>query len=164
MSNASVFYDTYVSPLGPLYFVFAGKNLSGVSFIKPENVPFKEGLIPKSFIHEIAAYFKGSHKGFKQKTVFLRGTKFEQDVWRALDEIPFGETRTYKWIAEKVGRPNASRAVGQALSKNPLPIIIPCHRVIESDGSMGGYSSGINNKVRLLEMEYYAKQQIEKTR
>jgi methylated-DNA-[protein]-cysteine S-methyltransferase len=164
MSKSSVFYDTYVSPLGPLYFVFAGKYLSGVSFTKPENVPFKKGLAPAGFIKAMSGYFKGSLKGFKQKTVFLEGTEFEQDVWRALNEIPFGETRTYKWIAEKVGRPNASRAVGQALSKNPLPIIIPCHRVIESDGSMGGYSSGIHNKVRLLEMEYYAKQQIEKTR
>jgi len=162
MSNAPVSYDKYLSPLGPLYFIFTGKYLSGVSFTKPDNIPFKEKSTPASFVNEISEYFKGSNKGFKQKTVFLKGTDFEHDVWNALNEIPFGETRTYKWIAERVGSPGASRAVGQALSKNPIPIVIPCHRVIESDGSIGGYSSGINNKVRLLEMEYYAKQQIEK--
>ena len=163
MRNAPVFYDTYVSPLGPLYFIFTGKYLSGVSFAKPDNVPLRDGAAPSDFINEIAAYFKGSNKGFKQKTIFLKGTEFEKSVWNSLNKIPFGETRTYKWIAEHVGSPGASRAVGQALSKNPIPIVFPCHRVIESDGSMGGYSSGINNKVRLLEMEYYAKQQIEKT-
>jgi len=164
MSKAPVFYDKYLSPLGPLYFIFAGKYLSGVSFTKPDNLPFKENSTPASFVDEIAEYFKGSNKGFKQKTVFLEGTEFEQDVWNALNKIPFGETRTYKWISQEIGRPGASRAVGQALSKNPVPIVIPCHRVIESDGSIGGYSSGVKNKVRLLEMEYYAKQQIEKTK
>ena len=63
----------------------------------------------------------------------------------------------YKWIAEKIGRPAAVRAVGRALSKNPIPIVIPCHRIIESDGSLGGYSSGIDRKRRLLDMEYYAR-------
>jgi methylated-DNA-[protein]-cysteine S-methyltransferase len=164
MSKAPVSYDKYVSPLGTLYFTFTGKYLSGVSFTKPDNVPFKEKSTPESFVNEMAEYFKGSNKGFKQKTVFLEGTEFEKDVWKSLNKIPLGETRSYKWIAEKIGRPGASRAVGQALSKNPIPIVIPCHRVIESDGSMGGYSSGINNKVRLLEMEYYAKQQIEKSK
>ena len=77
-------------------------------------------------------------------------------VWYALNEIPYGETKTYKWIAEKIGKPAAVRAVGQALSKNPIPIVVPCHRVIESDGSIGGYSSGVNVKKRLLEMEYYS--------
>ena len=164
MSNMTVHYDKYVSPLGPLYFIFTGKFLTGVSFTKPDDVPFKKGSISVSFIKEMSGFFKGSDKGFKQKVKFLKGTDFEQDVWNALNEIPFGETRSYKWIAERVGSPGASRAVGQALSKNPIPIIIPCHRVIESDGSMGGYSGGINTKVRLLEMEYYAKQQMDKTR
>ena len=163
MIKTPVFYDTFISPLGPLYFIFTGKYLSGVSFTKPDNVPLKEGATPASFVNEIDKYFKGSNKGFKHKTVFLKGTEFEKAVWKALNKIPFGETRTYKWIAEKVGSPGASRAVGQALSKNPIPIVVPCHRVIESDGSMGGYFSGVKNKVRLLEMEYYAKQQIEKT-
>jgi methylated-DNA-[protein]-cysteine S-methyltransferase len=74
-----------------------------------------------------------------------------------LKEVPYGETRTYKWVAEKVGNPHAFRATGNALGKNPIPIIFPCHRIIESDGSIGGYSSGIEIKRRLLEIEYYTK-------
>jgi methylated-DNA-[protein]-cysteine S-methyltransferase len=91
---------------------------------------------------------------------FLSGTDFEKGVWSVLRDIPFGETRTYKWVAERTGSPSAVRAVGQALSKNPIPIIVPCHRVIESDGSIGGYSSGVNTKRRLLELEYYAKMNV----
>ena len=164
MSKAPVFYDKYVSTLGPLYFIFSGKYLSGVSFSKPDNISFKKGAAPQSFITDLNFYFNGSDTGFNQKVKFLEGTEFEKDVWNALNEIPFGETRTYKWIAERIGRPGASRAVGQALSKNPIPIVVPCHRVIESDGSIGGFSSGVNTKIRLLEMEHYAKQQIEKTK
>ena len=164
MSNSSIIYDIYECPLGTLYLVFSGKLLSEVSFSKPDNISFKKGAAPQSFINDLNSYFNGSDKGFNQKVKFLEGTEFEKDVWKALHKIPFGETRTYKWIAETVGRPGASRAVGQALSKNPVPIVIPCHRVIESDGSIGGFSSGVNTKIRLLEMEHYAKQQIEKTR
>ncbi len=162
MSNGPAIYDFFKSPLGPIYLIFSGKFLTGLSFNKPDNIPYKKGIISKSFINELMSYFNGSDKGFKQKVKFLEGTDFEKDVWSSLNKIPFGETRTYKWIAQKTGRPGASRAVGQALSKNPVPIVLPCHRVIESDGSIGGYSSGVNTKIRLLEMEYYAKQQIEK--
>ncbi len=162
-TSVNVQYDTYESPVGTLYIIFSSTFLTGVSFTRPDDVPLKKGTIPARFISEMNGYFKGSVKRFKQKIRFLKGTDFEQDVWRALNEIPFGETRTYKWIAESIGRRGAARAVGQALSKNPIPIIVPCHRVIESDGSMGGFSSGVETKVRLLDMEYYAKQQMDKT-
>ena len=85
----------------------------------------------------------------------MEGTDFEKKVWLALKEIPYGEARTYKWLSEKIGSPKASRAVGQALGRNPISIVLPCHRIIESDGSIGGYSSGVDIKRRLLEMEYY---------
>jgi len=101
-------------------------------------------------------YFSGSVSKFSQKIKFLTGTEFERKIWSVLNEIPFGETRSYKWVAEKAGSASAVRAVGQALSKNPVPIVLPCHRVIESDGSIGGYSSGTDIKRRLLDMEYYA--------
>ena len=81
---------------------------------------------------DLKDYFSGGNKGFGQKTKFLKGTDFEKEVWAALKAIPYGETRTYKWVAEKIGRPKATRAVGQALSKNPVPIVVPCHRVVES--------------------------------
>jgi O-6-methylguanine DNA methyltransferase len=137
--------------------VFSGKFLCGISFEKPQNIPFKRDAAPKNFRRELSSYFEGSVSHFRQEIKFLTGTDFEQDVWYRLKDVPFGETRTYKWIAEKVGRPAAVRAVGRALSKNPIPIVIPCHRIIESDGSIGGYSSGVDRKRRLLDMEYYAR-------
>lgn len=81
------------------------------------------------------------------------GTPFQQAVWRALLEIPRGETRSYAWVAERVGRPRAVRAVGQAVGHNPLPIIVPCHRVIGSDGSLHGFGGGLPMKAALLGAE-----------
>lgn len=80
---------------------------------------------------------------------------FSQSVWRACAEIPRGETRTYGWIAERIGKPAAARAVGRALGANPLAPVIPCHRVIRADGQMGGYSGpgGIKTKFRLIVLE-----------
>ena len=71
------------------------------------------------------------------------GTPFQRDVWRALSEIPRGETRSYAWVAQRIGRPRAVRAVGQAVGANPLPVLMPCHRVLASDGSLGGYGGGL---------------------
>ena len=81
--------------------------------------------------------------------------QFQQQVWLACAEIPAGQTRTYSWIAEKIGRPNASRAVGTALGKNPFAPVIPCHRVLRSDGTLGGYSGpgGLKTKLALLKKE-----------
>lgn len=157
MSKTPIYYDSFKSPLGPLYLTFSGIYLVGVSFTKPPGVAYKEKSAPEKFIKELALYFEGLNRVFTQEVNFLTGTEFEKEVWLSLMEIPFGETRSYKWVAGKIGRPAAVRAVGRALSKNPVPIVVPCHRVIESDGSIGGYSSGVNTKIRLLEIEYYAK-------
>lgn len=85
----------------------------------------------------------------------LPGTAFQHDVWQALLKIPYGETRTYAQVAKMAGHPKAVRAVANAIGKNPLPPIIPCHRVIRSDGNIGGYSAkgGIKEKIRLLKKE-----------
>ena len=85
----------------------------------------------------------------------IKLTSFEWQVLKAALSIPFGETRSYQWIAQRIGRPQAVRAVGQALRKNPFPVIIPCHRVIKSNGKLGGYAGKRNNprKVRLLRVE-----------
>jgi methylated-DNA-[protein]-cysteine S-methyltransferase len=152
MHNSSLFYDTFDSPVGTLYLVFLKKHLTGISFTKPA----QKGCAHVTFIKELEGYFNGADKGFSQKIKLLKGTDFEKKIWYCLRDIPFGETRSYKWVAERSGSPTATRAVGQALSKNPLPIVLPCHRVIESDGSMGGYSSGVNIKRRLLEFEFYS--------
>ena len=153
-SGTEPFFDSIESPVGVLYLIFSGRSLSGISFERPL---CRRGQAPDSFRKELNEYFGGKREDFSQATVFLEGTDFEKKVWLSLKDIPYGETRTYKWVAEKIGSPKANRAVGQALGKNPIPIVLPCHRVIESDGSVGGYSSGVDIKRRLLEIEYYAK-------
>ena len=80
-------------------------------------------------------------------------TSFQKKVLEVVKTIPYGEARTYKWVAKKMGNPKAVRAVGQALKRNPYPVIIPCHRVIRSDGKLGGYSKGTQKKKKLLEEE-----------
>ncbi|MBZ0154726.1 MAG: methylated-DNA--[protein]-cysteine S-methyltransferase [Alphaproteobacteria bacterium] len=107
----------------------------------------------RSFFRELDAYFDGTLKEFRQAVRFLRGTDFERRVWDALKEIPYGETRTYGWMADRVGSPGAARAAGRALGRNPLPILIPCHRVIGADGSLTGFSCGVEIKKWLLEHE-----------
>jgi len=105
------------------------------------------------FIKELKNYFSGHLKKFKQKIKFKSGTDFEKHIWQTLLKIPYGETRTYKWLAEKAGFLKASRAAGNALSKNPLPVIVPCHRIIKSDGSLGGFTGGTDIKIKLLKVE-----------
>ncbi len=146
--------EPFHSPVGILHISFKGKSLAGIS-INERPPGIKLGRTPKEITRQIRAYFNGSLREFTLPFVLDAGTEFEKRVWLALKEIPYGQTRTYKWLSEIVGRPGASRAVGQALSKNPLPIILPCHRVIESGGRLGGYSPDVNIKRRLLEMEYY---------
>lgn len=101
---------------------------------------------------QLQSYFAGDRKGFKVK-IRPRGTEFQQAVWKALLEIPYGETRSYKQIAAQIGHPRAFRAVGQAIHHNPIAIIIPCHRVIGSDGSLTGFAGGLVLKKWLLEHE-----------
>lgn len=150
------YYDTFESPLGTLYLVFAGEILIGIAFKRHTEV-IRKGEAPSLIRKELREYFEKGRQAFTQKIDFAKGTGFDRNVWLALKEVPYGETRTYKWLAEKLGNPAASRAVGQALSRNPIPILLPCHRIIESDGSIGGYSAGSDIKRRLLELEYYMK-------
>lgn len=105
----------------------------------------------------IRDYLAGKVVGFPDRLDLSWASLFQRSVWKVDQSIPYGETRTYHWVAEKLGMPKAARAVGQALARNPLPIIIPCHRVIYSDGNLGGFSSGQDWKRRLLEIEAKAK-------
>jgi O-6-methylguanine DNA methyltransferase len=98
-------------------------------------------------------YFNGINISFPDKPDILVATPFQRAVWAATRLIPYGETRSYKWIAEKVGSPKATRAVGSALGKNPLPVIIPCHRVIGSNGNLTGFTGGLDVNIKLLELE-----------
>ena len=101
---------------------------------------------------ELDEYFAGRRREFGLP-LDLRGTAFQRDVWRALCEIPYGETRSYADVAQAVGRPHAFRAVGLANGANPVAIVVPCHRVIAADGSLGGYGGGPVRKRRLLALE-----------
>lgn len=151
------YYDILQTPIGTLYLVFRSSALISISFEKPLTVVPKQTKESAAAKKELSEYFEQGRSSFSFRTAFVEGTEFEKEVWGALKEIPYGETRTYKWIADKIGKPHASRAVGNALGKNPLPVIFPCHRIIESDGSIGGYTPGVDIKRRLLEIEYYTR-------
>jgi methylated-DNA-[protein]-cysteine S-methyltransferase len=153
--SSETFYDTFESPTGTLFLIITGKSLSGIGFQKPDKM--LKGSAPLLIKKELRTYFEKGLDEFTQQITFTQGSDFDKKVWLSLKEIPYGETRTYKWLAEKIGKPKAARAVGQALGRNPLPIVLPCHRIVESDGSLGGYSGGIDIKRRLLDIEYYRK-------
>jgi methylated-DNA-[protein]-cysteine S-methyltransferase len=101
----------------------------------------------------IVRYLDGEPVTFNDKLDWSGASSFRRDVWQATHTIPYGETRSYGWVAEKVGRSKAARAVGQALAANPMPLVVPCHRVIGSDGSLTGFTGGIEMKRHLLEIE-----------
>lgn len=106
----------------------------------------------KSAAAQLREYFSGRRRQF-DLPLAPKGTPFQKKVWAALCEIPYGETRTYGQIAEKVGNPKASRAVGMANHNNPIMIVIPCHRVIGANGSLTGYAGGLSVKQQLLDLE-----------
>jgi len=113
--------------------------------------------VPEAAQVEVLEYLDGERKEFSLELMKLalsqKGTEFQHAVWRAIAEIPYGETRSYRELAEKIGRPKAVRAVGTACGKNAFPIVIPCHRVLASGGGWGGYAFGIEMKKKLLELE-----------
>ena len=112
----------------------------------------EEKLAP--YKKELREYFEGERHGFSLPIDLLgRGTDFQRDVWQALQQIPYGQTTSYGAIAQMIQRPNAVRAVGTAIGHNPLRLVIPCHRVLRSDGSIGGYNGGIEMKRSLLVIE-----------
>jgi len=104
-------------------------------------------------IARLRAYFSGEKVTFHDALDLSGATPFQRDVWRETALIPFGETRSYGWIAGRTGKPRAARAVGQVLGRNPLPIVIPCHRVVSADGGPGGFTGGLPMKRLLLELE-----------
>lgn len=101
----------------------------------------------------LRAYFGGRKTTFPDRLDLSGATSFQREVWEITRLIPYGETRSYTWVAEQIKRPGAVRAVGQALARNPLPVIIPCHRVLNIDGKLGGYTGGVEMKRQLLFLE-----------
>lgn len=119
---------------------------------------FGEGYTPRETpllafaARQLDEYFCGKRRTFSLP-IAPKGTAFQQQVWEALQQIPYGQTRTYQQIAEVIGAPAACRAVGNANNKNPISIVIPCHRVIGANGKLTGYAGGLDAKARLLELE-----------
>jgi len=120
-----------------------------------ENFTIKEGSfsIFDEFFEQISEYLDGKRKNFDIRIKLLVGTEFERAVWDKVADIPYGQVITYAELAYSLGSRRLARAVGQALGKNPLPVIIPCHRVVASSGKPGGFTAGIPLKLRLLKLE-----------
>jgi len=153
----------YDSPIGPLLVVEADGHIVEISFMEADTrQKFRQterplcqpnaAAVATACIKELEAYFAGKLQTFTVP-IKLNGTDFRKRVWEALMAIPYGQTISYKELAQNIGQPNASRAVGGANNNNPVSIIVPCHRVIGADGSLVGYGGGLNNKVFLLEHE-----------
>ncbi|KMP11613.1 hypothetical protein UZ36_03915 [Candidatus Nitromaritima sp. SCGC AAA799-C22] len=102
---------------------------------------------------EFRLYFRGKLRKFSCKPDLSRGTRFQQRIWKKLMTIPFGKTRSYQWLARATGHPLACRAAGNANGRNPVPLIVPCHRVIRQNGDLGGFTGGIHLKQFLLDLE-----------
>lgn len=110
-------------------------------------------------VDQFNKYFSGGKANFSEELDFSTGTLFQARVWEATRLIPCGETRSYLWVARQIRKPRAARAVGQAMGKNPLPIIVPCHRVLASDGGLCGFGGGLEMKKKLLRLESAAASQ-----
>lgn len=132
-------------------------------FFEPPSTPRTDLLRKTKEI--LDRYFDGESVDFREISVKMEdGTLFQKLVWETIHQIPHGEVRSYKWIAEKIGRPKAVRAVGNATGSNPITIIIPCHRVIGSNGNLGGYGGGLERKRQLLSLEGYPVKELKSTR
>lgn len=116
------------------------------------NAPCGTNAHLDSAVEQLRLYFAGGLRGF-DVALDLTATPFQEQVWGAARQIPYGQTRSYWWVAVRMGNPHAFRAVGGALGANPVPIIIPCHRVLRSDGGIGGFSCGVEWKRLLLDHE-----------
>lgn len=147
-------YCVISSPIGPLRLVSNGEALVRVEFAGKHGTDGREGRdsVVDQAARELREYFDGERHEFDIK-LEAAGTDFQRQVWAALRGIPFGETRSYRDIAEGIGRPGAVRAVGAANGANPLPIVVPCHRVIGANGTLTGFGGGLDTKRQLLALE-----------
>jgi methylated-DNA-[protein]-cysteine S-methyltransferase len=150
------------SPVGPLLLAVSERGLALLEFDRGP-LPHRNGHFAdaqwkevrgklRHYVHELEQYFGGQRREFSFE-LDLRGTDFQRRCWQALLDIPYSETRTYANIARSVGQPRGFRAVGMANHDNPVAIVVPCHRVIASDGTLGGYGGGLPAKRWLLELE-----------
>jgi methylated-DNA-[protein]-cysteine S-methyltransferase len=151
-------YTRVESPVGPLLLVADNAGLRKINFekgrdhVRPDSSWAEDRDYFKKVISQLRSYFAGNLKEF-DLPLAPEGTRFQLDVWQRLCEIPYGATMSYGELARRVGNPNASRAVGLANGSNPIPIVVPCHRVIGSNGKLTGYGGGLSIKEKLLALE-----------
>lgn len=153
-------YTALPSPIGPLTLIASDRALAAILFADQPLAAFKRGVPERDDAHpvlragvaQLTEYFAGTRTAFDLPLDF-GGTPFQQRVWTALCAIPHGATRSYADIATGLGQPTATRAVGAANGRNPIPIVAPCHRVIGKDGSLTGFGGGLAVKERLLALE-----------
>jgi methylated-DNA-[protein]-cysteine S-methyltransferase len=152
-------YTQYESPIGRLLLTSDGMALTGLYMEPSRKAQSTDGAAADGTapplamaVRQLSEYFAGSRRRF-DLPLRLEGTVFQQRVWRELTEIPYGETWSYGQLAARIGKPTASRAVGLANGRNPISILVPCHRVIGADGSLTGYGGGLARKQWLLAHE-----------
>ena len=149
-------YARFESPVGDLFMIAEAEQLVEILFDsgaqEPESDWREGGRLLSRVQRQLGAYFSGRRRAF-ELPLAPRGTPFQRKVWRQLERIPYGATRSYAQLAKKVGKPTAFRAVGAANGQNPIPIVIPCHRVVGSDGTLTGFGGGLEMKRFLLEHE-----------
>ena len=151
--NETEHYCWYDSPIGILKIAEDDQGITEVSFQEEIGADQKEGsLYLEKTLRQLEEYFAGIRRSF-DVPLSLKGTEFQKKVWHALMEIPYGHTACYQEVASMIGNANASRAIGNANHHNPVVIIVPCHRVIRADGSIGGYGGGVEQKKYLLNLE-----------
>jgi methylated-DNA-[protein]-cysteine S-methyltransferase len=156
----SLAYKMIDSPVGKLKLIASDKGLAAILWEKDSPRRVRLGDLVADEQHpilmetqrQLGEYFAGKRKSFSV-ALDMRGTRFQKDVWEALLAIPFGETRSYGQLAKQLGNPQATRAVGAANGRNPVSIIVPCHRVIGSSGELTGFAGGLETKAHLLSLE-----------
>lgn len=143
---------TYKTIIGNIEIIEEDKYIIGVNFNTESSIEDKETELIKETYKQIKEYLEGKRKIF-DIPIKMKGTEFQKKVWKELTKIPYGETKSYKQIAEGIGKPKASRAVGMANHNNPIAIIVPCHRVIGTNNKLVGYAGGLDIKEKLLKIE-----------
>ncbi len=163
--NKSIVQASFQSPLGPITLAATARGLIGLWFVEGQrHLPPEltgptvwpsdtEQPVLKQVSQQLAEYFAGQRSRFEVPLDLACGTAFQQSVWQALLAIPYGGTASYGEVSRRIGKPTAVRAVGAAVGRNPVSIIVPCHRVMGTDGSLTGYAGGLHRKIALLKLE-----------
>jgi methylated-DNA-[protein]-cysteine S-methyltransferase len=150
----------FESPLGTMLLAATDDGLAGVWFVGQRHSPDTRGWredpahpVLREAVAQLTAYYAGERSGFDLPLDLSAGTPFQQSVWDALRAIPSGGTTSYAELARRLGKPQAARAIGAAVGRNPVSVVVPCHRVLGTDGTLTGYAGGLERKTALLQLE-----------